>query len=253
MSESQKPLGRVEVLNLEGERLVVVVPDVRDDFDPWVRRTAKQLSKLVEPTDNVVLAFDPEVFRPADVSEFCRWLWDDAGELLRTLSWQPPAEPPGGFGAVVGAFGAWSLAYGPESPEHRRRRFPVNLETVVRQRLRRENAMACFPDGRVPPKVARLAKRVSRDARQAGALDLVVVVADAMDAEGREVLRTGPPVTEPVVRLSGSVFAATHFPRNDAANLASRLDADFVGLADACPGLEADATFVAGGVLWVVC
>jgi len=245
-------LSRVEVVDLERGRLVVVAPDNRDDFFPWVRRTTKRLSELVEPGDNVVLSFASDVFRPVDVSEFCRWLWDDARALLRTVSWSAAGVSGAPAGVTLGTLEAWSFAYGPESPDHRHRRFRFDVPHVVRRQLFAGGSTPTLPSGRVVTRVASLVKRAVADARRRGTSDPVVVVADLLDHRGREILdaassrRVGD-----VIRHAKALLAGAWLPRREACQLAGDASGDCGREAVPAGRFGGHATFVAGGTFWV--
>lgn len=262
MSEETKPLSTVTVVDLEvGRRLVAVSLDLRDDFEPMVGRTTKRLSELVEPGDDVAVVLDAEVFRRRDAEAFCRWLWDDAKALLRSVSWSPPTvagvgpdlpAPAVGGPFGLGAFEVWSHGYGPASEEHRRRRFPPGLHDIVRRQLVKAEPGRLGGDTLLSVKVAPVVRQLVRDSSLAGVDDAVVVVVDAMDARGREILSAaGDRMAGKVVRRGGTVVAGAWFPRAEAVRLVAGVDLE-VGrrLANAASGVH--ATFVAGGGVWVV-
>lgn len=261
MSDGNKPLSTVSVVDLEaGRRLVAVSLDLRDDFGPMVRRTIKRLSELVQAGDDVVVVLDAAAFRPCDAGEFCRWLWDDAKALLRSVSWSPvtvagvgpdlPVPAVGGpFG--LGAFEVWSHGYGPESEEHRRRRFPPTLRDVVRRQLVEAEPGRITPDTLKSTRVAPIVRRLVQRARQASQNDTVVVVADAMDARGREILSDQAVVSgDELVRRGGGVICGGWLPRPEAVRLAAAFDLE-VGRPAAVSAHGMDATFVAAGVAWL--
>ena len=262
MSEETKPLSTVSVVDLEaGRRLVALSLDLRDDFNQMVRRTTKRLSELVDPGDNVVVVLNAEVFRRRDAEMFCRWLWDDAKALLCSVSWSPVTVtvrgldlPAPAIGGPVGlsALEVWSHGYGPASEEHGRRRLPTGFHNLVRRQLVQAEPGRLDPATVLSGKVAPFVRQLVQDSRQAGVGDVVVVVVDARDARGREILSAANGrSTGKLVRRGGAVIAGAWFPRSEAVRLAVGLDLEVGrGLARAAVS-GIDATFVAGGAVWL--
>jgi hypothetical protein len=245
-------LSRVEVVDLERGRLVVVAPDNRDDFSPWVRRTTKRLAELVEPGDDVVLSFASDVFRSVDVSEFCRWLWDDAKALLRAVSWSAAGVSGAPAGVTLGALEAWSFACGPDSPDHRHRRFRFDVHHIVRRQLFAGGSTPALPSGRVVTRVASLVKRAGADARRSGTPDPVVVVADLLDHRGREILDAAPSRrVGDVIRHANAALAGAWLPRREACRRAGDASVDCGRKVIPAERFGGHATLVAGGAFWV--